>query len=94
MMINILDPNREVDPRYEAFQVTNELGRSFSGILIADNTDTIELLQADGSTVKIDKREVEEVHATGRSLMPEGLERELTEQGIAGRDCLSHKPGS
>jgi putative heme-binding domain-containing protein len=83
MLIHILDPNREVDSRYEAYNVLTADGMAHTGILILDSNTTIELLLADGKPVTIRKDEIEEFQATGRSLMPEGLEQELKPQGIA-----------
>ena len=83
MLTNILDPNREVDARYESYSVITDDGRSISGLLGKDSATSIELTQADGTVVTVSKDDIDHLQATGRSLMPEGLERDLGEQGIA-----------
>ena len=83
MLSNILDPNREIDARYEGYIVATNDGRSLSGIMKDDSTNSVTLLQADGKEVTIQKSQIDEFASTGRSLMPDGLERELTEQGLA-----------
>lgn len=83
MLTNILDPNREVDARYESYSVITEDGRSISGLLGKDSASSVELTQADGTLVTVSKDDIDHVQATGRSLMPEGLERDLGEQGVA-----------
>ena len=83
MLTNILDPNREVDARYESYSVITDDGRSISGLLGKDSATTIDLTQADGTVVTVSKDDIDHLQATGRSLMPEGLERDLGEQGIA-----------
>jgi putative heme-binding domain-containing protein len=83
MLVNILDPNREVDSRYEAYTVLTANGKTHTGILLLDSDSAVELLQADGKPVTINKIDMDEFQASGRSLMPEGLEQELKPQGIA-----------
>lgn len=83
MLTNILDPNREVDARYEAYNVLTSDGRTHTGILTSDSATSVSLLLAEGKTKSISKAEIEDLQATGLSLMPEGLELELTKQGIA-----------
>ena len=83
MLTNILDPNREVDPRYESYTVITKDGRSISGLIGSDSATSFQLTQADGNAVSILKNEIEELEATGRSLMPEGFERDLGEEGLA-----------
>lgn len=83
MLTNILQPNREVDSRYEAYSVVSTDGRSMTGLLINDSAESIELLQANGVKVAVEKSDLDLLQATGRSLMPDGLERDLGQQGIA-----------
>lgn len=83
LLTNILDPNREVDPRYEAYTIVTTDGRTISGLLVSDTTAAATLKQADNKLTTIAKDEIEILQATGRSLMPEGLERDLGDQGLA-----------
>ena len=82
MLTQILDPNREVNARYEGYTVVADDGRVLTGLLIEDSATSITLLLADGEQVTLPKDETDEIVAAGRSLMPEGLEQELTEQGL------------
>ncbi|MCA9213652.1 MAG: c-type cytochrome, partial [Planctomycetales bacterium] len=83
LLTNIIDPSREVDARYEAFNVVTKDGRTFQGIVIKDDESTVSLLQSDGKRIDIAKDDVDLLQATGKSLMPDGLEKELTAQGVA-----------
>ncbi len=83
MLTNILDPNREIDPRYEAYNIVSVDGQTYTGIVSNDVAGSTTLLQADGKTITLDKRDIDSMSATGRSLMPEGLEKDLQEQGLA-----------
>ena len=88
MLTNILDPNREVDPRYEAYNAVTADGKVYSGILRNDAPQTVELLLADGKVAAVDRADLEILQATGKSLMPEGLEQDLGEQGRGRCDCV------
>ena len=83
MLTNILDPNREIDPRYEAYSLVSVNGQTYTGIVTNDGGGSTTLLEADGKKVTLEKRDIESMIATGRSLMPEGLEKDLQEQGLA-----------
>jgi len=83
LLTNILDPNREVDPRYEAYTIVTTDGRTISGLLVSDTAAAATLQQPDNKRTTIAKHDIEILQATGRSLMPEGLERDLGKQGLA-----------
>ncbi|MCY2974882.1 MAG: neutral/alkaline non-lysosomal ceramidase N-terminal domain-containing protein [Planctomycetota bacterium] len=79
----ILNPNRAVDPQYRSYLVLLENGEIRNGTIAEEIGDTITLVQADGKRVSIARREIEEIRNTGLSLMPEGMQAELTPQGMA-----------
>ena len=84
---NILDPNREVDLRYQAYTVVTASGTEVSGILLDETDASIMLLAADGKRTVVPRDELELLQATGRSLMPEGFEQQIersTTGGLAG----------
>jgi len=83
LLINILDPNREVAPNYFAYLIETKEGDSYTGIIVSESTSGITIRQALGSEVSIPRSRIEEVQAQGKSLMPEGLEEGLTHQDLA-----------
>ncbi|GIW93962.1 MAG: hypothetical protein KatS3mg110_2003 [Pirellulaceae bacterium] len=74
----IVDPNREVEPRYVAYAVQMNDGQVFTGILAAETSTSITLVEAEGKTRELLRAEIEQIRSTGLSLMPEGIERELS----------------
>ncbi len=71
----ILDPNDHIAPEFVYYIVDLKDFRSLSGIIIAETKDSITLAAPGGGTaetVKIDQ--IDEMHASKLSLMPEGLE--------------------
>lgn len=83
LLIAIFDPNREVDPRYRAYQVTTADERVLTGVLAAETPNSITLRRADGAEDTILRATIVSFQATPLSLMPEGLEKELSPQDVA-----------
>ncbi|MCA9034027.1 MAG: neutral/alkaline non-lysosomal ceramidase N-terminal domain-containing protein [Planctomycetaceae bacterium] len=84
----ILDPNRDVDARYQSYVVVNDQGQSFSGLMVSETSTSITLRQQEGKEIVFLRNELEEIKATGKSVMPEGLEKDLTRQELA--DILAY----
>jgi putative heme-binding domain-containing protein len=83
LLIDILDPNREVDPRYVVYQATTTAGRSLTGILAVETPASITLRRADRSEDTILRSQLESLTASTVSLMPEELEKQLSKQQLA-----------
>ena len=82
LLTAILDPNREVDPRYLTYTVQTVDGRTLSGIITAETATTVTLRRADGADSVLRSR-VEDLRSAGVSLMPEGLERTIPPADMA-----------
>ena len=88
ILINILDPNREVTPEYLNYVIITDDGRSHTGILSSQNATTLTLKRAEGKETQIRRIEIEDIRSTGMSLMPEGLEKEINQESMA--DLLTY----
>lgn len=78
LLASVLDPNREVDPRYLNYTVTLADDRTTSGIITAESPTAITLKRADGEGETVLRSQIEELRSTKLSLMPEGLEEKIT----------------
>jgi putative membrane-bound dehydrogenase-like protein len=83
LLVAILDPNREVDPRYLEYIVTTSDGRVFTGRIMTETASSITLRRGENAEDVILRNRIDEIHSTGRSLMPEGLEMQLSMQDLA-----------
>ena len=83
ILLNILDPNREVNPQYINYTVTMTDGRTTSGLIAAETAGNIVLKRAEGITETIARREIDEITSTGASIMPEGQEKQIDPQAMA-----------
>ncbi len=78
LLYDILDPNRRVDPQFSEYVIVTTDGRLLNGLLVSETPQTITLRQAEGRESSLNRSEVEELRATNRSLMPEGIEKDVT----------------
>jgi putative membrane-bound dehydrogenase-like protein len=92
LLTEMLDPNRNVDTRYVEYAAVTKAGRTFTGLLAAETTTSITLRGQEGKEQVLLRGELEELQGTGKSLMPEGLEKDLSRQDLA--DVIAYLAGS
>ncbi len=83
ILLNILDPNRNINPKYVNYIVITDAGRSLTGMIAAEAANSITLKRAEGEKDTVLRTEIDELVDTGVSIMPEGLEKQLTKQDMA-----------
>jgi len=83
LLIDILDPSREVDPRYVSYQVTTTTGRTVSGLLAVETPTSVTLRRGEKAEDTILRAQIEELRATTKSLMPEEFEKQMDKQQVA-----------
>jgi putative membrane-bound dehydrogenase-like protein len=92
LVVDILDPNRAVDPSYVDFVVVSNNGQVFNGLLAAETASSITLRRAERQETTVLRRDIAEIHSTGVSLMPEGMENIMTTQDLADLIELLRRP--
>ena len=83
LLISILDPNRETQPNFNAYNVITVQGRNHNGIISSETSNSVTLRKAEAKEDVVLRDNIDEMTATGISLMPEGLEKDLSRQQIA-----------
>jgi len=83
LMTAILDPNRAIDGKFHNYTVVTEDGLQKSGLITSETANSIELVDAQGKKHTILRIDIEELTSSGKSFMPEGLEKELSLQDLA-----------
>ncbi len=83
ILLQILDPNRDVNPSYLNYVVLTDDGLSITGMITAETATSITLTRAEGEADTVLRAEIEEMQNTGLSIMPEGLEEQLSRQDVA-----------
>jgi putative heme-binding domain-containing protein len=90
-LINILDPNREVPPRFATVEVSTTDDEIVSGVVANDAANGLTLKLANGVESFIPRTKIKSTRTTSISLMPEGLESGLTPADLA--DLLAYIAG-
>ncbi|HEX3656663.1 MAG TPA: PVC-type heme-binding CxxCH protein [Pirellulales bacterium] len=88
VLLNILDPNREVKPNFLVYVLVTSDGQVLSGLITAETATSLSITQADGARKTVLRSEIEELQNTGRSFMPQGFEKQVTVREMA--DLLAY----
>jgi putative membrane-bound dehydrogenase-like protein len=83
LLQEILDPSRNVDSRYVEYQAILKNMRTVSGILVGETATSITLRGQQRKDETLLRSEIEELRGSGKSLMPEGLEKDLPKKDMA-----------
>jgi len=83
ILLNVLDPNREVLPKFITYYVQTDGGRTLTGMIMAETATSITIRLPDGTSETILRVNIEELRSTGMSFMPEGLEKTINHQEMA-----------
>jgi putative membrane-bound dehydrogenase-like protein len=83
LLIAILDPNRAVEARYVNYYAVTKNGQTLTGVLTAETGNSITLVGPEGKQHLLLRADLEDLYSTGKSAMPEGLEKDLKPQDVA-----------
>ncbi|WP_105352445.1 MULTISPECIES: PVC-type heme-binding CxxCH protein [Pirellulaceae] len=83
ILVNILNPNAEVNPQYMNYICLTSDGRTISGVITNETATSITLVQADNKSETILRIDIHQLRSTGVSLMPEGLEKVINPQAMS-----------
>jgi putative heme-binding domain-containing protein len=83
LLIAILDPNRAFETKYAGFSVATVDGRVLNGIIASESATSVNLRSQDGKEDVLLRSQIEEMAASGQSLMPEGIEKDLKPGDLA-----------
>ncbi len=88
VVLNILDPNREVKPQFLNYVLVTDDGRIVTGMITTETANSITMRRSDGTTAIVLRINIDELRSTGLSFMPEGMEKQLDIQAMA--DVLAY----
>lgn len=83
ILLNVLDPSREVNPEFVNYTLVTDDGRVMTGMIAAETATSVTLKRAENATDTVLRVNIEELRSTGQSIMPEGLEKQLDHQAMA-----------
>ena len=79
LLSNVFDPNLVIGAAYQATTVAAKDGRILSGLLAEDSPQRVVLKVQGGKQEVISRADVDEIKVSPLSLMPEDVEKQLTE---------------
>jgi len=88
LLLNIVNPSAEIREGFESYIVVTEDGRTVTGFLFDRDNKVVVLRGVDGQNITIPRDKIEEMVPQKKSLMPEGLLKDLTDQQI--RDLFAY----
>jgi putative membrane-bound dehydrogenase-like protein len=88
VLVNVLDPNREVLPQYYTYLLTTDEDVIVSGMIAAETANTVTIRKTDGTSETVQRVNIQSLRSTGLSAMPEGLEEKVSLQAMA--DLLAY----
>ena len=83
ILTNVLDPNREVNPAWRDYVAVSTDGTTHNGVLISETAGSLTLRRAEARETTLLRSEIDVLRDTGRSLMPEGLEKNVDPQAMS-----------
>ena len=83
ILLNVLDPNREVNPQYVNYMALTNDDRIISGMLTHETATAITLSRGEKVSDTLLLSDIQELRNTQKSIMPEGFEQQLDHQAMA-----------
>jgi putative membrane-bound dehydrogenase-like protein len=83
LLTDILNPNRAIAPQYQVYVVKTPAAEMVSGMIAAETPASITLRRAMADQTTVARKDILEIKAWPASMMPEGLENNLTAQNFA-----------
>ncbi|MCA9086467.1 MAG: HEAT repeat domain-containing protein, partial [Planctomycetaceae bacterium] len=83
LLESILFPSATIVRQYEPYTLVTNDGRSYSGLVIKDTSEEITIQQSTGDPITVLRSDIEELVPSTVSIMPKGLDEQLTSQQIA-----------
>ena len=87
LLVDILDPSRQVLPDFVSYTVVTTDGETSTGLIMAESTASVTVRRPNAPDATIQRSQIKELKADGKSLMPDGLEAGMTVPDMA--DLLS-----
>lgn len=83
LLTAVLDPNRAVESKFQSYVVITTDGLQHSGMLKSESGGSLTLIGNDGKELTVPRANIEQLASSRRSLMPEGLEKDVAAKDLA-----------
>jgi len=83
LLSDILDPNRMFEARWSAYSVETKDGRTLSGLIQSETSDSIVIAMMGGAKETIPRGAIQDMKSLDRTLMPDGLEAAISKEQMS-----------
>ena len=83
LLVDLFDPGRQVSPDFIAYTLLTREGQVLTGLLVSETATSVTLRRSEGAQDFVLRSQIEELRGTGKSLMPDGMEQNLSEEDVA-----------
>src|SRR4029079_10726444 len=83
VLFNVLAPNAEIDPRFMEYVVATGDGQVISGVVAGETSTAVTIRGPENKTTTVLRVDIDDIHSTGKSLMPEGFEKIIDKKSMA-----------
>ena len=88
LLMSVVDPSAEIREGFEQVVLVTADGRSLTGFVVDEDAQVLTLRSKSGENVRIPRDEIESRDVVKKSLMPDGLLRDLSDQQL--RDFFAY----
>jgi putative heme-binding domain-containing protein len=78
-----LDPSRTIEPEFTNYIILTKQGRIHDGLIVAETPWALTLRREDADDETILRSNIVEIRTSNVSLMPEGLEKDISKDAMA-----------
>lgn len=83
ILASILEPSKEIDPKFQSWLVETKAGKVFTGLLVKKSDQDVVIRDAKLKELSFKSSDLEGIFPLRKSLMPELLLRDMTAQQVA-----------
>ncbi len=92
LIVDLLDPSRQVAPEYAAYEVNLTDGESLTGLFASEMETRITIRRPGAADENVPRSRIRALRPTGKSLMPDGLEAGWSPQDLADLIAFLQRP--
>ncbi len=82
LLTHIIDPSRNVEGNFRLYTVQTIDGLVASGMLAGESRTSITIIDSQAKEIDIPREDIEELTASRKSVMPEGFEKQISEEEL------------
>ncbi|HZL89784.1 MAG TPA: c-type cytochrome, partial [Pirellulaceae bacterium] len=82
LLEQMIDPSKSVEGNFRVYSVLTTEGETLSGLLASETKTSIELIDSEAKKHTLQREDIEQLIASPKSLMPEGFEKQVSQEDI------------